>query len=195
MEPCAEIYRPWRLYAVGAWVAAVGSLLSILCGFVSPFAFIPAGLLALSAVLLFWLVSRPAVAVFPSQLNVGKRAIAWQEIRAINQRMASPLVLKLRLTNNRGYVLVFPGEQERMVKLAAHIRNRSFLATFDGIPYQDYHLWSNLSDAEVEELGLERPMAMISSEEGQEIERLYQKLKSVGHLDGGSDDSGSAREG
>jgi hypothetical protein len=35
---------------------------------------------------------------------------------------------------------------------------------------------------------------MISTEEREEIERLYQKLKSVGHLDGANDDS-SAREG
>jgi hypothetical protein len=195
MERCSDIYRPWRLYAVCAWVAVAGTLVSAVCGIFSPFAFVPAVLLAISAAFLSWLALRPSIAVFPSQLNVGKRAIAWQEIRSIRQTMGSPLVLNLRLTNNRTQVLVFPGEQDRILKLATHIRNRSFLATFDGIPYQDYHLWSNLSDAEAEELGLEHPAPMISQEDGQEIERLYQKLKSVGHLDGGKDDSGSAREG
>ncbi|HEX4772596.1 MAG TPA: hypothetical protein VH351_17310 [Bryobacteraceae bacterium] len=167
--------------------------MSAVCGTFSPFAYFPAILLAISAAFLSWLALRPSIAVFPSQLSVGKRTIAWQEIRSITQGMASPLVLRLRLTNNRRHVLIFPGEHDRIVKLATHIRNRSFLATFDGIPYQDYHLWSNLSDAEAEELGLEHPAPMISQEDGHEIERLYQKLKSVGHLDG-KEDSGSTRE-
>jgi hypothetical protein len=167
----------------------------VACGLFSPFALIPAGMLAASAALVFWLALRPPITVFPSQLLVGQRAIAWQEIRAINQTLASPLVLKLRLTNNRRYLLVFPGEHERILKLVTHIRNRSFLASFDGIPYQDYHLWSNLSDSEAEELGLEHPIPMISGEEEQEIERLYQKLKSVGHLDSTvKDDPSSASE-
>jgi hypothetical protein len=194
MEPCSDIYRPWRLYAVCAWVALAGTLVSAVFGFFSSFAFIPAILLAITTVFLSWLTLRPPISVYASQLNIGKRAIAWQEIRSISQTMTSPLILKFRLTNNRTQVLVFPGDHDRIVNLATHIRNRSFLATFDGIPYQDYHLWSNLSDAEAEQLGLEHPAPMISEEDSQEIERLYQKLKSVGHLDGGKDDS-SAREG
>ena len=93
-------------------------------------------------------------------------------------------------------MLIFPGKPERIIQLITHIRNRSFLATFDGIPYRDYHVWSNLSDSEAEQLGLDHPVPMISSEEEQEIERLYQKLKSVGHLDAArNEDSKSSHEG
>lgn len=195
MEPSSDLYRPWRLYARGGWVALAGALVSCFCGLYEPFAFVPAALLLLSMVLLFWLAARPAVMTFPSQFNIGKRAIAWQEVRAIDQVFGSPLVLRFKLTNNRRKLLVFPGEPQRIAKLLAQIRNRSFLATFDGIPYRDYHVWSRFTDAEAEELGLNHPVPMISSSDEQEIERLYQKLKTVGNLDSTTaDDARSSKE-
>lgn len=188
MEPSSDLYRPWRLYARAGAVALAGTLVSCVCGWFEPFAFVPAGLLVLSTVLLFWLAAQPAVMTFPSQFNIGKRAIAWQEVRAIDQVLGSPLILKLKLTNNRGKLLIFPGEPPRIAKLVAQIRNRAFLATFDGVPYRDYHVWSRFTDAEAEELGLNHPVPMISSSDEQEIEKLYQKLKTVGHLDSSNKD-------
>lgn len=195
MEPSSDLYRPWRLYARAGWVAFAGTLISCLCGLYEPFAFIPAGLLLLSSALLFWFATRPPVLTFPSQFNIGKRSIAWQEVRSIDQVFGSPLILRLKLTNNRRKLLIFPGEPVRITKLIAQIRNRSFLATFDGVPYRDFHVWSRFTDAEAEELGLHQPVQMISPSDEQEIERLYQKLKTVGRLDSSAtDDARSSKE-
>lgn len=195
MEPSSEIYKPWPLYIRAGWAAMAGCAISCVCGYFSHLAFLPAGLLGLSAAILFWFALRPPISLFATQFTVGKRAIAWQEIRAIDHALTSPLVLRLRLTNRRRKLLVFPGHPTRILKLVAHMRSRSFNASFDGIAYQDYHLWSKLTDAEAEQLGLEQPVAMISNEDEQEVERLYQKLKSVGHLDSSPspDDTRSAK--
>ncbi len=183
MEPSSEIFRPSRQFARGAWAALVGAVVSVVCGFFAPLALLPAALSGATAALLFWLALRPVICVSASQLNLGKRAVGWQEIRAVDRVFTFPLVLRIRLTNSRRVLLTFPGDPHAIARLANQIRSRSVLAVFDGIPYQDFHVWSNLSEDEAEQLGLEQPAAMISADEEQEIEKLYQKLKTVGRLD------------
>ena len=182
MEPSSETYPIWPLYLRGAGAATAGALISAGCGWFAPLAYIPGGLLAATAMLLFWLAARPTISLYPSQMNIGRRAIAWQEVRAIRQAFGSPLILRIRLTNNRRSLIFYPGEPQQILTLVAHIRSRASRATFNGVPFDDYHVWSRLTDSEAEQLGLEEPAPMISNEDEQEIERLFQKLKSVGHL-------------
>src|SRR5579863_1190761 len=118
MEPSVEIYLPSRLYARVGWAALAGSLISVLCGFRAPLAFIPGALCAVTAAALFWLAARPPIRVGENQFNIGERAIAWREVREINSsRFVSPLILNIKLTNSRHKYLVFPGEPERIEKL------------------------------------------------------------------------------
>ncbi len=195
MEPSLELYRPWRLYARLGWAASAGSLVSCGCGIYSHLAFIPAALSALTAVWLFWLAARPDLRVSRSHLNIGERTIVWQEILRIDHAFASPLVLKFGLTNQRRLMLVYPGEPAQIAVFVDSLRRNSYLATFDGVRYRDYHLWSSLSDAEAEQLGMDEPTPMISPDDEQEIERMYQRLKSVGHIDAaGSDEARTAGE-
>jgi hypothetical protein len=191
MELSSDIFRPWRLYAYAAWAALAGSIVSIACGVFAPFALIPAGLLALSSTALFWLAARPVVLVSASQLNIGTRAFAWQEICAIDQICPSPLLLRIELTNHRSKLLVYPGEGSRSGELVNQLRKRAFLASFDGVPYRDFELWSKLSEEEAGQLGLHQPTKMVSADEEQEIERMYQKLRLSGRLDTASKDRSS----
>ncbi|HEX4227801.1 MAG TPA: hypothetical protein VHZ07_03965 [Bryobacteraceae bacterium] len=188
MEPAVEVYLPSRLYARIGWAALGGSAVCLLCGWQAPLALIPAFLCAITSAVLFWLGSRPSIRVSDTQFNVGERTIAWREVREINgSRLVSPLVLKIKLTNARKRLIVFPGEPERIARLIYQLRKNSYLATFDGVAYRDYWTWSSMTALRGDNPTLEQPVRMLSPEEEEEIERMYQKLKTVGRLDTRSD--------
>jgi Protein of unknown function (DUF3093) len=200
MEPSIEIYQPSRLYSWTAWAASAGSVVCLLCGLRAPLAFIPAFLCATTAAVLFWLASRPSIRVGEAQFNIGERAIAWREVREINtsrfnttrfntSRFVSPLILNLKLTNSRHKVLVFPGDPEHIVRLTHQLRKNAYLSTFDGVAYRDYWTWSNLPGTRAQTPAHHQPVRMLSPEDEDEIERLYQKLKTVGRLDSRGTDS------
>ncbi|MCU1291334.1 MAG: hypothetical protein JWP08_184 [Bryobacterales bacterium] len=182
------------MYARAGWAAFAGSLVCVLCGLGAPLAFIPAFLCFLTGIALAWLATRPIIRVSVGQFNIGERAIAWREVREINSRFTSPLVVHVKLTNARNKLLVFPGEPERIARLMYQLRRRSYLASFDGVGYRDYWLWSSVTDADNEENGLGTPVRMVSTEDEQEIERIFQKLKSVGRSDSRKDDATSNRD-
>ena len=195
MEPGVDIFVPSRLYARVAWAALAGVLVSVLCAFRAPLALIPALLCGLTAALLFWFAKRPPILVGENQFHIGDRCVAWREIKEVNtSRFVSPLILKIKLTNARYARLVYPGEPERIEQLLFQLRKNSHLATFDGVAYRDYWTWLTLNSADAENQVLEQPTAMLSREEEDEVERLYQKLKTVGRLDSRSDSAGSSDE-
>ena len=188
MEPTVEVYVVSRLYARIGWAALGGSAICLICGWRAPLAFIPAFLCAVTSAVLFWLASRPPIRVSDTQFNVGERTIAWREVREINgSRLVSPLVLRVKLTNARKRLIVFPGEPERIARLLYQLRKNSYLATFDGVAYRDYWTWSSMTALRGDSPSLEQPVRMLSPEEEEEIERMYQKLKTVGRLDTRSD--------
>jgi hypothetical protein len=190
MEPSVEIYNPSRLYARIGWAALAGSAICVLCGLRAPLAFVPAFLCAGTAACLFWLGTRPVIRIGETQFNIGDRAIAWREVREINgSRLISPLVLRIKLTNSRKKLLVFPGDPERIAKLMYQLRKNSYLATFDGVAYRDYWTWSSMSALRGDNPTMEQPVRMLSREEEEEIERMYQRLKTVGRLDSRVSDS------
>lgn len=194
MEPCVETFVPSRLYARVGWAALAGSVVCVLCGFRAPLAFIP-GLLCAATAGLFWLAARPIVRIGDTQFNVGERAIAWREVREINtSRFLSPLVLKLRLTNGRRRVLIYPGEPERIEKLLFQLRKNSQFATFDGVAYRDYWTWLSMNGSRSETPVLDQPVRMLSADEEDEIERMYQKLKAVGRFDSRSSDASDSSD-
>jgi hypothetical protein len=188
MESNVETYAPSGLYARVAWVALVGAVLSAAIGLRFPFVCIPAFLFALTSVGLFWLASRPRVTVAESQFTIGERAIAWREVKEINStRFVSPLVLDIRLTNNRRKRLVYPGEAGRIARLLYQLRRNSRLASFDGVAYRDYWTWTSLGSGKAAGTSSDQPVRMVSQDDEEEVERLYQRLKTVGHLDSRSD--------
>ncbi|MDQ2841404.1 MAG: hypothetical protein M3Y72_10280 [Acidobacteriota bacterium] len=184
MEPSVEIFVPSRLYSRVGWAALAGMLISVLCGFRAPLAFIPGFLCALTAIVLFWLSARPPVRMGDTQFYIGERCIAWREVREVNSsRFLSPLILKIKLTNARHVMLIYPGEPERIEQLLFQLRKNSHMASFDGVAHRDYWTWISLNGSQPENPVLEQPVRMLSADDEDEIERLYQKLKAVGRLD------------
>jgi hypothetical protein len=190
MEPSVETYVPSRLYARVGWAALVGAIVCILCGFRAPLALIPGVLCALTAGGLFWLSALPHIRVGATQFHIGERTIAWQEVREINSsRFVSPLILKLKLTNSRRKTLIFPGDPEQIARLMYQLRKNSSWATFDGVAYRDYWTWNDIKEQSGSESKNDNPVRMISQDDEEEIERMFQKLKSVGRLDSRKTDS------
>ncbi len=190
MEPSVEIFQPSRLYARVGWAALAGSAICVLCGFRAPLAFIPGFLCATTAAALFWLAARPPIRIGETQFNIGERAIAWREVLEINSsRFLSPLILRIKLTNSRRKMLIYPGEPERIAKLMFQLRKNSQFASFDGVAYRDYWTWSSLTGSNDENAVIDQPVRMLNPDDEEEVERMYQKLKTVGHLDSRSTDS------
>jgi hypothetical protein len=193
MEPNVETFVPSRQYARFGWAALAGSVVCVLCGFGAPLAFIPALLCLNTAIAIFWLAARPAIRLGDMQFNIGERCIAWREVREVNRSrfnnagFISPLILHLKLTNGRYKVLVFPGDADRVERLLKMLRKHSHLASFDGVPYRDYWMWNDPTGEEDQRPALPPastpPVHLFSREDEEEIERLYQKLKTVGRLD------------
>lgn len=191
MEPNVEIYRPSRLYKRLAWAALAGSAACALCALRAPWAGIPCGLCAITALGLCWLALRPEIRVGESLFNIGERAIDWREVREINTNrlvsrvVVSPLVLNLKLTNRRRKALVFPGEPEQIARLMFQLRKSSYLASFDGVPYREYWACAGTGEWKTEQPGdaEEPPVHVVSADDEEEIERMYQKLKTVGRID------------
>lgn len=191
MEPTfVETYLPSRLYPRIGWAALAGALICALCGLRAPLAFIPGVLCAITAAGLYWLWKRPPVRLADTQFNIGERAIAWREVRQIdNPRFISPLILNIKLTNSRHKWMIYPGEPEHIEKLMWQLRKNSFMATFDGVSHRDYWAWAAIAQSRGENQAPEQPVRMVSTEEEDEIERMYQKLKTVGRLDSRSSET------
>jgi hypothetical protein len=142
---------------------------------------IPCGLFVVSALILLILGTRPAIEIHPGFLAIGSRHIDWSSVRRVDRTgWISPLVLKLTLENRHRVLLVYPGDLDSSNSLLRHVRRMSREALLDGVTYRSF--WGD--EPEVEKKPLTSPKYQIlRSEDEEEVERLYQRLKAVGHLD------------
>lgn len=176
-------YLPSRHYWHAALAALVFSTFSAWCGTNWPPAYVPASLFLLSAVLLVILALRPAIEIHETHVSVGKRVIPWSDIKRLDRTgWISPLVVHLTLTDNSRVVIIYPGDTDAAHGLLRQLRRNAREAHIDGIPYRQF--WG---DAMPGEPSLRQiPSAryrLLRAEDEAEVERLYQRLKTVGHLD------------
>jgi hypothetical protein len=148
-----------------------------------PLVLAPSVLAALTAVLLFGMAFRPVIETHEGYLAIGKRIIPWMDIRRLDcPGRKAPLIVRITLFDDSRLVLVYPGELDACNSLIRHLRRYSRDALIDGVPYRQY--WG-----EVLASGNERKQApplryrILLPEDEAEVERLYQRLKTVGNLD------------
>jgi len=148
-----------------------------------PWAYIPAGLSLLTAAALFAMAFHPPIEVHDGYLSIGKRHIPWMDIRRLDRTgWISPLVLRLTLYDDTRFLLVYPRDLDSCNSLLRHLRRFASDALIDGIPYRQY--WGELLAP-----GSERKQVpstryrILRPEDEAEVERLYQRLKTVGNLD------------
>lgn len=151
-------------------------------GLAWPPAFLAAFLFLVSAALVLILAFRPAIEVTDERLSIGRHSIAWRDVRRVDRTgWVSPLVLYLTLSNNRRIVLVYPGGMDASNSLCRHIRRNATAALLDGKPYTE--VWGEpVTTAPRKPLPAPR-YRLLTEEDEADVERMFQRLKSVGHLD------------
>jgi hypothetical protein len=186
-------YRPSRRYILFALLAICGTAFSAWTALRWPSTWIAAALFGATSAALIGLLWQPGIEIFETHLQLGRRIILWREIRRLDQTgWIAPLAVNLTLSNDRRVVLLYAGDLDSSTSLLRHLRRYSRNALLDGIPYRQ--AWGELGSTEpskTKEPGaashrqppsaVHRPLLRPGEEE--EIEKMFQRLKSVGRLD------------
>lgn len=172
-------YVPARHYISFGVVALGLSVFSGWLGMEWHGAFVPAGLFLLSAAFLLALAVRPVVEVQEGYLAIGKRLVPWMDVRRLDRTgWLSPLIVRLTLYDDSKIVLVYPGDLDSCKSLLRTLRRMCRDSLIDGIPYRQY--WGEAPTGKL--LPAPRYRLLLPEDEA-EVERLYQRLKAVGHID------------
>jgi hypothetical protein len=143
------------------------------------------GLVAmLTGACMLMLALRPAVEFHETHLMIGRRAIAWADIRRVDQTgWNAPLAVYVSVANAAGaeerVLLVHPGDSDSGTSLLRNLRRYARHALLDGIPYAQF--WGEISPP-ARQLAPPR-YPLLRPEDEEEIERMFQRLKTVGRLD------------
>lgn len=176
-------YLPSRHYL---WAGIAAWALAAFSGWVA-IGWPPAGvalvLFLISSSVLIFLALRPPVEVREIHLIIGNRAIPWTEIQRVDRTgWLSPLVVHLTLFDESRILLIYPGDPDSSNSLLRHIRRHAREALIDGIPHQQF--WGDVLPPPSGRKLLSSPKyRLLRPEDEDDVERLYQRLKSVRHLD------------
>jgi hypothetical protein len=177
-------YEPARHYL---WFGIGAVLLAGLAGWFgyayAPVSYAAAALFLLTAGLLLGMAFRPAIETHEGYLAIGGRVIPWMDIRRLDRTgWISPLIVRITLFDDTRFSLIYPGDIDECNALLRHLRRLSRDALIDGIPYRQY--WGEVLATGTEPRQKIGPRyRILLPEDEAEVERLYQRLKSVGNLD------------
>ncbi len=176
-------YRPaghYKWFGISALgLAAVSGWLG---WFWAPLSFIATGLFLITAGLLFALALRPPIEIHEGYLSLGRRVVPWMDIRRLDRTgWVSPLIVRLTLFDESRVTVIYPGELDHCTGLLRHMRRFSRDALIDGVPYRQY--WGEMSPVAERKQAPPPRYRILRPEDEAEVERLYQRLKTVGNLD------------
>jgi hypothetical protein len=146
-------------------------------------ALLPCVLFVVTAGSLFFMALRPVIEIREGHVNVGQRVIPWMDIRRVDRTgWLSPLILRITLFDDSRLLVIFPGDLDSCNSLLRQFRRMSRDALIDGIPYRQY--WGEVLAESAEKPSTMSPRyRILLPEDEAEVERLYQRLKTVGNLD------------
>ena len=141
-----------------------------------------AALFAIPAAGLLLLAFRPALEIHDSHLRVGRRDIPWSRIRRLDSTGWNvPLLVYLTLDDDRRVALLHPGDLDSSASLLRHLRRSAREALLDGIPYRQF--WGEPPAAAANPRVAPLRYPLLRPEDEAEVERMFRRLKSVGHLE------------
>ena len=180
-------YRPSRRYLIFALVALLGALVSAWAGtrwsadgwrYVS---YSVCALFVITAGLITALVLRPLVEIHEAYIRVGRREVAWNAIRTVDQTSwVSPLTLRIGLENSESFLLVYPGDPESAAGLLRHVRRYARQSLLDGVPYRQF--WGETTPSPRRDVTPTR-YPLLRPEDEREVEQMFQRLKAAGRID------------
>jgi hypothetical protein len=147
------------------------------------YVFIPAVLFLISSTVLLVMAVRPAIEIFEEYLAIGSRHVLWMDVRRLDRTgWISPLIVRITLFDDSRVLLVYPGDLDSCNNLLRNLRKLSRDALIDGVPYRQY--WGEALNPGPDRRQLPAPRyRLLRPEDEAEVEKLYQRLKTVGHLD------------
>jgi hypothetical protein len=165
--------RSYLLFGILAALAAVGSVWFALQWPPSWFA---VALFTVTAAVLLALALRPPIRITDDFLKLGRESVAWAAIRRIEHRgWLTPLVVRLTLMDQTQVWVVYAGDTDSSQTLLQFLYRFADQAATGMMP--------------ASAAGLKSPnYPLLKPEDEEEIERLYHRLRSVGHLDPKSND-------
>jgi hypothetical protein len=181
-------YIPSRRYASLTLFAVLGALLSAWMGQRWAPSWMAAGLFTGSAIALALIALRPVVEIHEGYLSIGRRTIPWAEIRRVDQTgWNSPLAIYVTLESGERLLLLYPGDLDGCGSLLRHIRRFSRSALLDGTPYRQFWGEPPVAAKSTHREAVQK-YPVLPAEEEEEIERMLQRLRTVGHIDSRSSD-------
>jgi hypothetical protein len=176
-------YVPARHYLVFGITALALAAFSGWLGLEWKPAFIPAVLFLFSSTLLLTLAFRPIIEIHEEFLSIGRRRVLWMDIRRLDRTgWISPLILRMTLFDDSHVLVVYPGDLDGCNSLLRNLRRLSRDALIDGVPYRQY--WGEALNPGPDRRQIVAPRyRLLRPEDEAEVEKLYQRLKTVGHLD------------
>lgn len=176
-------YLPSRHYLSAGFIALGLAAFSTWVGLRWAPAFIPASLFLMSAAVVLFIALQPPIEIYESHLRVKRRSIPWHQIRRLDRTgWVSPLVVHITLVDDERVLLIYPGDLESANGLLRHLHRYSREALIDGIPYRQF--WGDALQALPERRQLPSPKYhLLRPEDEAEVERMFQRLKTVGHID------------
>ena len=185
-------FTPSRVYISLTLFAVCGAVFSAWNALRWTPSWIAAGLFAISALLMLAVTLRPVVEIYESHLAIGRLQIPWRDIRSVDQTgWNTPLAVMLTLRSQQRIMLLYPGDLDSSSSLLRHLRRFSREALLDGMPYREYwgeHAVPEASSEKDVEAAAPARYPVLRAEDEEEVERLFQRLKSVGHLESKNSD-------
>ena len=125
---------------------------------------------------------RPAIEIYETHLKLWTRVIPWTQIRRLDRSATLPLIVQLTLTDKTRVLLVYLGDPDSANSLLRHLRRFSREALIEGVPYRQF--WG---EAPAKQKDRKQPppqrYPLLLPEDEADIERMFQRLKTVGHID------------
>jgi Protein of unknown function (DUF3093) len=177
-------FAPTRKFLWLACSALAGAGVSGAIAWHAHLAWIAVGLFLLTAIALFVLAGQPVIEIHETHLQVGRRSILWNSVRRVDQtNWKAPLAVYLTLTDESRVLLVYPGPVEACGSLLRSLRRHAREALLDGVAYRQF--WGEPAlPPVVEQRQLPLPRyPLLRPEDEEEVERMFQRLKTVGHID------------
>ncbi len=174
----------YHVSGVYLWAGLVALGLAAFSGWLaltSPLCWIATGLFVLSTIFVLFLAARPMVEIYESHLKIGEIAIPWRHVRRLDRSAKVPLAVRLTLSDKSRIWLIFPGDAQTSSDLLRNLRRYAREALIEGVPYRQF--WGETASAPVKrQLPAPRAPLLLPDDEA-EVERMFQRLKSVGHLE------------
>ena len=175
-------YRVSNYYLWAGLVAVALAAFSAWLSLSRPICWIATFLLIASAGLVLYLATRPPIEIYESHVKIGLAAIPWRHIRRLDRSSSLPLMVRLTLSDKTRILVIYPGDENSSSGLLNHLRRYSREALIDGVPHRQF--WGEAMAATQAKKQLPAPRyPLLLPDDEAEVERMFQRLKSMGHLE------------